>query len=98
MKALLEKMHDQGRGDVVGEIGHDLVGRHAAGLFGDQCVEIDGQRICAEQVKIIAVRHIFFDNGDEFRIDLDGDDGAGFFGQFAGQRAGAGADLGDDIV
>jgi hypothetical protein len=88
---LPEPANQQGRGDVIRQVGDDLARR---GQLGG---EVDRQRVAFDQAQAgrVGVAQVG-DGCDRARVDLDGGKMCGVaFEDGAGQAAGAGADFGD---
>jgi len=86
----LEQMHDQRRGDVVGQVTHHPQRRAVATQGG----EVEGQGIALVNHEIRVLEELHTQAGDQIAVELDHLQGAaGSVDQRLGQRSLAGADL-----
>ncbi len=91
-QAVAQQLHDDGAGDVVGQVGADSH-RHPGELLLDEGAEVYFQNILQYQLEVIHARHGLGQQGRQALVHLDGHHLGGVLGQLFGQHADAGADL-----
>jgi hypothetical protein len=83
-----QQMTDQSRCDVVRDVGN-----HQVSVLTHQNSRVEFEHIPGDDFDVGISRRHFFENGDQFLVDLNRGDVLGGLGQGAGEAAQPGADL-----
>ena len=92
MTFVFQKVHDNRRGDVIGQVCNDL-NRSAAVFFADDGINIRFQNILIQNLDIVIVLQGLLQNGNQRIVDFHRNHLSCIFCQNLRQRADAGADF-----